>query len=365
MRASLRQAHLFATLTLLFVSQVSGQIGTPSDHTPLSITIAQAYPVVEEGEPIMLNVTLKNVDPSQTIPILTTNGQNGYLKNYYYKIYDAGSANPELRWEESRAIQLLHTTLVGPQLKLLAPGEQIVFSANLNDYPRFYKTIESHHALPAPMFAGQYKLVLIYDRSGNPIGDSLNSLSGMRNAPQIVESAPFVLHIHKTHKELFPFQSINYQCKLRSNAQNTYDYTWDGKLERTIVVQMDSSGTEHEVEMDESGRIAIRTFTWFPSHEIKEFHDRKGLECHAISRAYRMRAPEIWEYHYVFQDDMEGIYTNYDAAGRVEYIYGYELGSREVSHAIYKVINGVSTSRKTKKILLEKPFDPCGPAPAI
>jgi hypothetical protein len=341
------------------------------DHTPINITIAQAYPVIEEGDPIMLNITVKNLDPKASLPILLPGEQNDYKKVYYFQIYDAGAEVPELRWEESREIHLPNKPFMGPKLKILAPGEQVVFSANLNDYPRFYKAIESHHSIDAPMFAGQYKLVLIYDRSGNPIGDSLNKAHtkhGNLVLPFIVESEPITLHIRRANKEMFTFQSITYASKLRPQTRNTWDYTWDGKLVRTIIVDRDSSNAQYEAEMDATGSMAMRQFWWFPQHNIRQFEDRNGLTgypCKFITKAYRMRTPTIWEYSYGWNGDNFCLFASFDAAGLWEYSYGYDFGSKEVTYDTYKVKNGETVPHKTRKIMMDKPFNPCDPPPSI
>ena len=213
--------RLFVCILLLGAMFAANFAHADIPYMPFSIKIAQAYPVIEEGDPIMLNVTLKNNDPKRRLPVLIPGSQTAFEKIYYFKIYDAADNYRQLRWVESRQVQLTRRDSASPTLKYLAPGEQVVFSANLNDYPRYHQQIESHHALASPMFAGQYKVFLIYDPTGNPIGDTLYKYYDLLPADDCDDadrklcfpsfghpSEPFQLHIQKSGRGSFTFQGV-------------------------------------------------------------------------------------------------------------------------------------------------------------
>ena len=345
---------------------------------PFSIKIAQAYPVIEEGDPIMLNITLKNNDPKRKLPVLIPGSQNAFEKIYYFKIYDAADNYWQLRWVESRQVQMTRMDSTRPTLKYLAPGEQVVFSANINDYPRYHQAIESHHALASPMLAGQYKVFLIYDPTGNPIGDTLYKYYDLLPADDCDDadrklcfpsyghpSEPFQLNIRKSERGSFTFQSVVYETKRRANTTSLHDYFRDGKLIRVIDVPLNSSLARQEIELDGSGKQATRSFVWFPSHNIKSFEARAWAPCNGLRTVLKMRTETIPEYAYRYEDNGTFTYIAYDQMGLIAHTYSYAIGESAVTWTIYKPQNGVAKPGKAQQIQLAAPFDPCGIAPSI
>ncbi len=345
---------------------------------PFSIKIAQAYPVIEEGDPIMLNVTLKNNDPKRRLPVLIPGAQNAFEKIYYFKIYDAADNYWQLRWVESRQVQMTRMDSTRPTLKYLAPGEQVVFSANLNDYPRYYQQIESHHAVASPILAGQYKVFLIYDPTGNPIGDTLYKYYDLLPADDCDDagrklcfpsfgqpSEPFQLNIRKSDRGSFTFQSVVYETKRRANTASLYDYFRDGRLIRVIDVPLNSSLARQEIEMDESGKQASRSFVWFASHNIKAFTDRGWAPCNGTRTMLKMRTETVPEYAYRYEDNATFTYISYNSDGLADYSFRYTIGETAVIWTAYKVQNGLAKPGKVQQIKLASPFFPCGFAPSI
>jgi hypothetical protein len=366
----------FAMLAWLLCGMHCAQAQADVPFMPFKITLAKAQAISYEGDPINFNVTVENTDATRRLPILEPRDQAGYNKIFYFKIYDAAQNRWQMRWVESREVTLAQQIPHLPTLRYLNPGEKVVFSANLNDYPRFYTKVESHHSLATPMFAGRNKVFLIYDPTGNPLGDTLYNYYDFPLASKLVTtpgkldfpiygtaSEPYFLEVRKTDKAVFTFQSVVYACKRRPFT-DVWEYSRDGQLIRLIEVKMDAANPRSEVEIDGATRQILRSFTWFSDHNIKAFLDRGMPPCNAIRLDFKMQDATRMAYSYAY--DAHGTYTfsNYDADGLLEYTYLYKVGSPDVIHTRYKVKKSGAKPLKTQTWHLPLPFDPCGFPPS-
>ena len=164
---------------------------------------------------------------------------------------------------------------------------------------------------------------------------------------------------------MFTFQGVVYESKRRPQTQSVYDYFRDGILLRVIDVPLLSSLARQEIEMDAKGKFATRSFTWFPSHNIKSFQERGWAPCNGLRTMLKMRTETVPEYAYRYEDNGTFTYIAYDHQGLIAYTYGYTIGDSAVTWTIYKVQNGVAKPGKAHQIQLAAPFDPCGIAPSI
>jgi hypothetical protein len=364
--------RLFRVTLLPFLLLLASSLGhAQMPYNPFSISIAQVYPIAYEGDPLMFNITVTNTDATKMWPLLIPGTQNAFEKIFYFFVYDAADSS-HIRWFESREVSLLHTVAVGPMVKYLAPGQSHVFSANLNDYPRFHHAIESHHSIDGQLFAGKYRLELVYDPSGNPLGDSIydyvdvvtqkvsTSVGDKLTFPVYgIHSTPFDLAIHKGKKSLFTWQSVVYSSKLMPQTTSTYDYTRDGNLVKRITVQVDSCNTQEENVFDETGKFIVERWAWFPNHSIKQHQTLALNPCNSTEHEVKYQHPRAIAS--TFDNYNNGTYkwSEYDELGRNAATIVYTVGSTEVIYTNFINAKGKLVDGKKTVIKLAHPYDPC------
>ena len=133
---------------------------------------------------------------------------------------------------------------------------------------------------------------------------------------------------------------------------------------RVIDVPLKSSLARQEIEMDETGKFATRSYAWFASHNIKTYQARAWAPCNGLQTDLKMRTETLPEYAYRYEDNGTFTYTCYDLQGLISYTYRYVVGETTVTWTSYKVQNGFAKPHKMRQIPLGRPFDPCGIAPS-
>lgn len=83
-----------------------------------------------------------------------------------------------LRYTENRMLSMMVHDTGTVQIRYLKPQEQIVVPIYLNDFDNYFNyhtQNASHHSFGVPLFAGIYKVNIIYNPKGIPLGDSIYS----------------------------------------------------------------------------------------------------------------------------------------------------------------------------------------------
>lgn len=129
-----------------------------------------------EGEKITFYVTITNTDKDKTHPVLLPHTQNVGQKLFYMNAYDKANNTLLLRYTEDRMLNMMVHDTGTVRIKYLKPLEQIVVPIYLNDFENYYSyhtQNASHHSLGVPLFAGIYKMIIVYNPNGIALGDSI------------------------------------------------------------------------------------------------------------------------------------------------------------------------------------------------
>jgi hypothetical protein len=147
-------------------------------YQPIRFSLSTDKESYYEGEKITFNITITNTDKKQTFPVLIPHTQNVGQKLFFLNLYDKANNTMILRATEDRMLNMIvHETDTGSvKIKYLKPLEQIVIPISINDsenYFNYHTQNSSHHSFGVPVFAGHYKVNVVYNPHGIALGDSI------------------------------------------------------------------------------------------------------------------------------------------------------------------------------------------------
>ena len=129
-----------------------------------------------EGEKITFNITITNTDKENAHPVLLPHTQNTGQKLFYLSAYDKADNTTLLRYTEDPMLKMMVHDTGTVQIRYLEPLERIVVPIYLNDFENYYDyhtRNASHHSFGVPLFAGIYKVRVVYNPNGISLGDSI------------------------------------------------------------------------------------------------------------------------------------------------------------------------------------------------
>lgn len=147
-------------------------------YHPISFTVSTDKESYYEGEKITFFITITNNDKENTLPVLLPHTQNTGQKLFYINAYDKANNTLLLRYTEDRMLKMMVHDTGTVKIINLKPQEKIVFPIYFNDfenYYNFYTQNASHHSFGVPLFAGIYKIQIVYNPKGIALGDSIYS----------------------------------------------------------------------------------------------------------------------------------------------------------------------------------------------
>jgi hypothetical protein len=145
-------------------------------YHPISFKLSTDKESYFEGEKITFLITITNNDKENSFPVLLPHTQNIGQKLFYLNAYDKAKNTMLLRYTEERMLKMMVHDTGSVQIRYLKPLEQIVIPIYLNDFDNYYNyhtQNASHHSFGVPLFAGVYKVRIVYNPNGIELGDSM------------------------------------------------------------------------------------------------------------------------------------------------------------------------------------------------
>lgn len=163
-------------LSLLFIWLFSFSLFADLKYHPIKFELSTEKDYYYEGEKITFFVTITNTDPEQAHPVLIPHTQNVGQKLFYLNLYDKANNTFLLRATENRTLNMMVHDTGSVKMVYLKPLEKIIIPIYINDFENYYSyhtQNSSHHSFGVPIFAGIYKVNVIYNPYGIALGDSI------------------------------------------------------------------------------------------------------------------------------------------------------------------------------------------------
>lgn len=165
------------TIILLFASVLFGTMAY-ADLKPcfISFNLSTDKESYYEGEKITFNITITNNDKNNAHPVLLPYTQNTGQKLFYLNAYDKANNTHLLRYTEDKMLRMMVHDTGTVTIKYLNPLEKVVIPIYLNDFDNYYSyhtQNSAHHSFGVPLFAGIYKVNVMYNPNGIALGDSI------------------------------------------------------------------------------------------------------------------------------------------------------------------------------------------------
>lgn len=164
---------IFTIIGILIVSKVAF---ADMKYLPIQFRLSTDKEFYYEGEKIQFNITISNIDKTNSYPVLIPHTQNTGQKLFYLTAYDKAKNTFLLRYTEDKMLNMLVHDTGSVRIKYLKPQEQIVIPIYLNDFENYFNyhtQNASHHSFGVPLFAGNYKIRATYNPNGLALGDSI------------------------------------------------------------------------------------------------------------------------------------------------------------------------------------------------
>ena len=168
---------LYKKIILLFIVLLSTDIAFADlNYMPIRFSLSTEKESYYEGEKITFFITITNTSKDNTYPVLLPYTQNFGQKLFYLNTYDKANNTQLLRYSEDKMIKMMVHDSGTVKIRYLKPLEQIVVPIYMNDFENYYSyhtQTASHHSFGLPLFAGIYKVRIVYAPKGIALGDSL------------------------------------------------------------------------------------------------------------------------------------------------------------------------------------------------
>ena len=142
---------------------------------PVTFSLSLSKPSYYEGDRITLLITITNTDKENSHRVLLPHTQNVGQKLFYLNVYDKAENTQLLRYAEEKTFSGNVRDTGKVIIKLLKPLEQVVVPIYLNGDKNGDTEVALQHGFDVPLFAGVYKLQLVYQPNGITLGDSIYS----------------------------------------------------------------------------------------------------------------------------------------------------------------------------------------------
>ncbi len=278
------------TLTLISFLLIANSVLANLKYHPISFLITTDKESYYEGEKITFNITITNTSKEFSYPVLLPHTQNVGQKLFYLNVYDKADNTLLLRYTEERMLNMMVHDTGTVQIRYLKPQEQIVIPIYLNDFENYYNyhtQNASHHSFGVPLFAGIYKIHVVYNPKGILPGDSIYSYYGDfdKNLPNSnklaihengVVSQMIDLKIKRSADTIIIIEGKKYFVKTDGHryfylSQNSPQITTDTSCHHITDLPPDSCSIKNEYFYSHFNDLYAEYIARFEDGDIREY----------------------------------------------------------------------------------------------
>ena len=162
-------------LIIIFLHSISEAYADIA-YQPLSFKLSTEKDSYYEGEKVTFIISITNTDTDNSHPILLPHTQNTGHKLFYLNLYDKANNTLILRATEDQDMKMMVHDTGSVKIYHLKPQETITYKIYWNDFENYYNyhtQNASHHSFGVPLFAGEYKINVIYAPFNQTLGKDL------------------------------------------------------------------------------------------------------------------------------------------------------------------------------------------------
>ncbi len=212
------------TFILLLIILSSNLALADMKYDPISFNLSTEKESYYESEKVTFLITIKNKDKENSYPVLIPHTQNSGQKLFCFNVYDKANNTLLLRFSEDPLLKMMVHDTGTVKIIYLKPLEEIVIRMYWNDFEgnnNYQLQNSSHHSFGTPLFAGIYKINVLYQPNGIALGDSIYNYynnteedlpaNGKLDLPANGDQSNFCfLKIRKSKESILSIEGIKY-----------------------------------------------------------------------------------------------------------------------------------------------------------